>query len=152
MACCIPNRRQFVPEFKNSVFGELITAQNFASPILRAGFSEMTKGDLFNEIIATYEKHGWTFKVALLCQKTLNELPPAARTKLTSVELRDSPVDALWFSRPSHHNREAWELRLLSETQYALFESFEPEETEEQRAEMRDEMEAKLRDYVSGGS
>lgn len=112
----------------------------------------MTKSDFLAELVATYGKHGWTFKAALLSQKTLNELSSSARTMLSTVDLRDSPVDALWFSRPSHHSREAWELRLLSETQYALFESFEPDETEEQRAEMRYEMEARMRDYVSGGS
>ena len=53
--------------------------------------------------------------------------------------------------RPSHQQREAWELRLLSETQYALFETFEADETEEQREEMRQEMEARLRDYVLQG-
>jgi hypothetical protein len=56
----------------------------------------------------------------------------------------------LWFARPSNNNRTAWELRLLAETQYALFETFEADETEEQREEMRLEMEARLRDYVLG--
>jgi hypothetical protein len=41
---------------------------------------------------------------------------------------------------------------LLAETQYALFESFEPDETEEQRDEMKQEMEARMRDYLSGGT
>ena len=49
---------------------------------------------------------------------------------------------------PSHNNREAWELRLLAQTQYALFEAFEADETEKQREEARLEMEARLRDYV----
>jgi hypothetical protein len=44
----------------------------------------------------------------------------------------------------------AWELRLLGETQYALFETFEADETEDQREEVRLEMEARLRDYVLG--
>jgi hypothetical protein len=39
---------------------------------------------------------------------------------------------------------------LLAETQYALFENFEADETEEQREEARREMEARLRDYLSG--
>ena len=110
----------------------------------------MRKDDLLREILATYRKHGWLFKVALLNAKTLAELSPGVREIVDTVELKESPVDALWFARASQHNREAWELRLLSETQYALFESFEPDETEEQRLEMRREMEAKLRDYVEG--
>ena len=63
--------------------------------------------------------------------------------------MRDAEVDALWFSRPSHNNREAWELRLLAQTPYALFETFEPEETEEERDEVKQEMEARLREYAA---
>jgi hypothetical protein len=57
--------------------------------------------------------------------------------------------DALWFSRPSHGNREAWELRLLAQTQYALFEAFEADETEDQREEVRREMEARMGEYLA---
>jgi hypothetical protein len=46
-------------------------------------------------------------------------------------------------------NREAWELRLISETPYALFEAFEEDETEEQREEVRREMEARMREYTA---
>ncbi len=63
--------------------------------------------------------------------------------------MEESSIDALWFSRPSYEQREAWELRLLAENPFALFETFEQDETEEQREEMRREMEARLRDYIS---
>jgi len=85
-----------------------------------------------------------------LTPDTLTELNKGEGDLLQSVAVKDSVVDALWFARPSHGQREAWELRLLSETQYALFETFEADETEEQREEMRQEMEARLRDYVTG--
>ena len=62
--------------------------------------------------------------------------------------IKEAAVDALWFSRPSHENREAWELRLLAQAQYALFETFEADETEEEREDVKLEMEARLRDYV----
>ena len=48
---------------------------------------------------------------------------------------------------PSYEQREAWELRLLAENPFALFETFEVDETEEQREEVRREMEARLREY-----
>lgn len=110
----------------------------------------MRKADLFTELAATYRRHGWQLKSALLRPETLTELNADPREPLQLITVKDSPVDAIWFSRLSHQNREAWELRLLSETQYALFETFEPEETEEQRDEMRQEMEARLREYVAG--
>lgn len=68
---------------------------------------------------------------------------------LGAAEMEEASVDGLWFSRASHNQREAWELRLLAESPFALFETFEHDETEEQREEMRREMEARLRDYVN---
>jgi hypothetical protein len=104
----------------------------------------MNKAELLTETIGTYTRHGWQLRRLLLTTETQNVLsknePPAPIT--------DASVDAVWFSRPSRGDREAWELRLLENTPYALFENFEPDETEEQREEMRREMEARLVDYV----
>ena len=108
--------------------------------------AEMNNLDLFTELLATYRKYGWELKGALLTPSTRAELTDDA--DLTMVPVKDASFDALWFSRPSHKKREAWELRLLAETQYALFESFEPDETQEQREEARLEMEARMREYV----
>lgn len=105
----------------------------------------MSSADLFMELVATYRKYGWELRSALLQPAThavLQEL-------LDKVPVKEASFDALWFSRPSHNDREAWELRLLSQTQYALFEAFEPNETEEERADLKLEMEARLRDYVT---
>lgn len=107
----------------------------------------MKARDLFDEIVGVYQKHGWQLKRVLLTPTTRAELASSSDV-LKTVPVTDSSVDALWFSRPSHEEREAWELRLLSENPYALFETFEKEEAEEQREEMRNEMEARLRDYV----
>ena len=89
------------------------------------------------ELTATYRKHGWQLRSALLRPETRVELS-------VEVPVKEAEFDALWFSRPSHENREAWELRLLAQTQYALFETFEADETEEERDEVRREMEATL--------
>jgi hypothetical protein len=107
----------------------------------------MRKADLFVELVATYRKHGWQLRTALLQPETREELSTQEIGLLTT-PIREARIDALWFSRASNDNREAWELRLMAETQYALFETFEAEETEEQREEVRQEMEARLRDYV----
>lgn len=110
----------------------------------------MKKANLFMELVATYRKHGWELRSALMQPATLAELQAQEAQLLNRVDLRESPVDALWFSRPSSHDREAWELRLLEQTQYALFEAFEPDETEIQREDVRREMEARLREHVLG--
>jgi len=110
----------------------------------------MKNANLFMELVATYRKHGWELRRALLQPATLAELQSQEAQLLNRVEVKESPVDALWFSRPSSHDREAWELRLLAQTQFALFEAFEPDETEMQREEVRLEMEARLREHVLG--
>ena len=103
----------------------------------------MKSADLFTEVTAIYRKHGWQLRRALLRPETRVEvqLPD-------DLPVKESTFDALWFSRPSHENREAWELRLLAQTQYALFETFEADETEEERDDVKLEMEARMRDFV----
>jgi len=109
----------------------------------------MKNSDLFMELVATYRKHGWELRRALMQSTTLAELESQEKDLLSNVPVKESAVDALWFSRPSHNNREAWELRLLAQTQYALFETFEADETEEDREDVKLEMEARLREYVN---
>jgi hypothetical protein len=109
----------------------------------------MKNADLFMEILATYGKHGWQLRRALMQPATLSELDSREKELLSKVLVKEATVDALWFSRPSHNNREAWELRLLAQTQYALFETFEADETEEEREDVKLEMEARLREYAS---
>jgi hypothetical protein len=107
----------------------------------------MKSADLFTELMAIYRKHGWQLRRALLRPETRVELQSVLPDDLV---VKEAEFDGLWFSRPSHNNREAWELRLLAQTQYALFETFEADETEEERDDARLEMEARMRDYVSG--
>lgn len=112
----------------------------------------MNYQDLIKEIVSAYQKHGWQLQRVLLRPETRVELsaePASTVLPLDNVRLEEAEVDGLWFSRPSHEQREAWELRLLAENPFALFETFEEDETEEQRQDMRREMEARLRDYVN---
>jgi len=77
-------------------------------------------------------------------------LRPETHAELSvEVPVKEAEFDALWFSRPSHKDREAWELRLLAQTQYALFETFEADETDEEREDLRVEMEARMREYLT---
>jgi len=115
----------------------------------------MNKSELIKQTVSTYQKHGWQLRRVLLRPETSAEL--RAETDLDSLpldsaQLKEASIDALWFSRASHERREAWELRLLAENPFALFETFEEDETEEQREEMRCEMEARLRDHLIGKS
>ena len=112
----------------------------------------------FRETTATYRKHGWQLKRVLMRAETLAQLRGTkessaaagdAPARFEDVLIQESPTDALWFARASHGEREAWELRLVSDVPYALFELFEADETEEEREDVRREMEARLRDYTA---
>jgi hypothetical protein len=105
----------------------------------------MKSADLFTEMMAIYRKHGWQLRNALLRPETRVEL----QSQISEWQVKEATFDALWFSRPSHNDREAWELRLLAQTQYALFETFEADETEEDRDDVKLEMEARMRDYLA---
>jgi len=109
----------------------------------------MNYHNLIKEIVGTYEKHGWELRRALLRPETNAALNASGGNSLSldNGKIEAAEVDALWFSRPSTAEREAWELRLLSENPFALFETFERDEPEEDREERRREMEAELRDY-----
>jgi hypothetical protein len=104
----------------------------------------MKSADLFVELTSMYGKHGWQLRSVLLRPETRVELQLPE-----NLPVKEATFDALWFSRPSHDDREAWELRLLAQTQYALFETFEADETEEERDDMKLEMEARLREYLA---
>ena len=94
-----------------------------------------------------YSQHGWQLKRALMRPETIAQLDNEGMFE--SVPVNESTVDAIWFARASSENREAWELRLVADTPYALFELFEPDEAEEDREDVRLEMEARLREYVA---
>lgn len=108
----------------------------------------MDLAELAREIIAAYQKHDWQLQRVLLRPETRVQISGNEEQIFDDVRIDEAPIDALWFSRPSYGTREAWELRLLSETQYALFETFEKDEPEEAREEVRREMESRLREYV----
>ena len=110
----------------------------------------MKTANLFLELVGTYRKHGWELRSALMQPATLAEFHSQEAELLNGVTVKEAAFDALWFSRPSHNNREAWELRLLAQTQYALFETFEADETDEEREDVKREMESRLREYVLG--
>ncbi len=106
----------------------------------------MTIGGIASEILGLYRKHGWEVRRVLF--KPENREQVAAPNLFADAKLIESSIDAVWFARPSRDG-EAWELRLLSEQPFALFEKFEKDETEEEREEVRTEMEAKMRDYLT---
>lgn len=122
----------------------------------------------FQDILAMYRRHGWRLTRVLARSETLEELrrstggggsqvesndevreESGAAATFEGVAVVEAEVDAMWFAREAQGGREAWELRLVGEPPYALFELFEPDEGEEDREEVRREMESRLREYAA---
>jgi hypothetical protein len=116
----------------------------------------MEQLEQFRATLATYRRHGWQLRRVLMRPATLAQLraatnaSPDAAPQFEGVAVQPADFDALWLARPSHGGREAWELRRIGETPYALFELFEPDEAEEDREDVRREMEARMRDEGGG--
>ena len=113
----------------------------------------MNRLQRFDEILATYRRHGWCLRRVLMRGETLAQLRVSnggdEAARFEGVPVREFEVDAMWFARASHGGREAWELRLVGETPYALFELFEEDEAEDDREDVRREMEARLAEYAA---
>lgn len=109
----------------------------------------MKLSERFSETLSIYRRHGWQLRRVLLRPESQAELSSEAAKLFENAPVGESTCDALWFARASNAGREAWELRLVAETPYALFETFEADEAEEDREEVRQEMEARLRDYAA---
>lgn len=102
----------------------------------------------FQEIATTYRKYGWQPARVLMRADTLAQLRDATgeeEARFEGIAVEESTLDAIWFTRPAQGGRDAWELRLVAETPFALFELFEPDEAEEDRIDVRREMEAQLK-------
>ena len=103
--------------------------------------------ELYTEIIATYTRHGWELRRVLLRPETRANLAAGILAQFKDARLIEADFDALWFARASQ-GREAWELRLVAEQPYALFEAFEADEDEELREDARLEMENRMREQT----
>ena len=98
------------------------------------------------EILAQYAKHGWSLRRVLLSAETGENLSDAL---FGQAEIFLSEVNALWFSRTSLEGREAWEIRHLSNTPFALVAVFEAEDKETVREQVRQELQTRLVEQAS---
>lgn len=117
----------------------------------------MTQAARLFEILKTYRQHAWRARRLLLTGATRAELgaiPDVWRDELGDATLHEAEFDAVWFARATGESsedgvREAWELRLVAASPFALFEMFEADEAEEEREDVRREMEAQMRERLA---
>lgn len=71
-------------------------------------------------IIDQYARHGWGLRRALLSRDSIARIWPNIASGDPDITLIETDNEALWFSRRSLRDREAWELRKLSGSPFAL--------------------------------
>ena len=81
----------------------------------------MTTHETIADMIEQYEKHGWKLRRVLLTQDLAGSLSDMI-SLFGDMEVRTGAIDGLWFSRRSMPDREAWELRRISASPFALVE------------------------------
>lgn len=92
------------------------------------------------ETIAQYEKHEWKLRRVL----TVYELTPALKELVGDAEVELSVQNALWFSRRSLPDREAWELRRLGGSPFALVTVIPDDADDDEREAMLAEIEEEM--------
>lgn len=100
------------------------------------------------EILSLYRKHGWRQRRILMTDKLKNHLGSDAAALFGTDEIVSADIDAVWFSRASRGEREAWELRHLSPAPFALLEVFDSEDDEDVREATRHEFEEQLKKRI----
>ncbi len=103
----------------------------------------MIKAQTITEILSLYKKHGWILRRVLLSENLHKGLKDSLGKIFGDVEILSSGLDGVWFSRVSQ-NGEAWELRRLSDTPFALVEVLENDIDETSREKVMHEIELRM--------
>jgi hypothetical protein len=102
------------------------------------------------EILSIYAKHGWNLRRVLLSDEFRVNLNDRLQDLFGGAEIKSSPfLNALWFTRASGKTGEAWEIRHLSETPFALIQVFQNDMSEDEQEGFRREMETRLLNQTS---
>ena len=105
----------------------------------------MINEDSISEILTQYKRFGWQLERVLLSKPLRENLDGSVDTLFERRLVRDSDLDAAWFSRRATNGRIAWELRALSNSPFALVDSSEPEASESDLSEMFSRVEDEMR-------
>jgi hypothetical protein len=76
--------------------------------------------DAIKAVVDQYVGHGWRLRKATLSRASLADVRDAIASLDSAVVLIEGPNEALWFSRRSLPDREAWELRRIAGSPFAL--------------------------------
>ena len=100
-------------------------------------------------LIAQYERFEWRLHHVLLTPETQSALYASFKELFGNVEVIESDINAIWFSRPAQNGRLAFELRALGNTPFALVDSSEPDANEIDLQTLFRRVEGKMRERLS---
>ncbi len=100
------------------------------------------------EILALYRKHGWILRRVLLSAELKIALAENLDSVFGQAEIFSSDLDALWFSRSSRPESEAWEIRYLNETPFAMVEVIDGDYSNGERDDVLKSAEMKMSEIV----
>lgn len=109
----------------------------------------MIAAAVLGEIVQTYSKHGWILRRVLLTDSLHKSLGANVNGLFGDARIIRGVIDAAWFSRPPKKGAIAWEIRILSETPYALLE-YVDENADNFEDKLR-EVESRLAAHVASG-
>jgi hypothetical protein len=109
----------------------------------------MISAESISEILSVYKKHGWILRRVLLSDALRKALEPHFDELFGGITPSLSPFGGLWFSRPSKGTLEAWELRHLSTSPYALVEVMGADADERTREDVFKDIEMRMQNALN---
>ncbi|MEO8649217.1 MAG: hypothetical protein ABI539_08640 [Acidobacteriota bacterium] len=101
------------------------------------------------EIFSVYRKHGWTLRRVLLTDGSRAAVRSEQKDLFGEILVENSSLDAAWFSRESSVEVDAWELRRLGGTPFALIRSIPKSASQGEASQILHECEIQMSDYAT---
>ena len=106
----------------------------------------MTDSAELIKILEQYMQYGWKLRRAALSVESIQRFGTTLTSYDPEAQIENSPNESLWFSRRSLPDREAWELRRLAGSPFALVTVLEDSSSEDEREEILRDTERRMFD------
>jgi hypothetical protein len=110
----------------------------------------MTGEKVFASLLAEYTRHGWEPRRVLHSAEALPREMASILREFPNVEIKNSVLDAVWFTRRSRPGVETWELRRLVGSPFALVESIEDDTDEAEVKKRLRSIEERMIEHAAG--
>ncbi len=97
-------------------------------------------------IIEQYAKHDWIVRRLMLSPASISALGSGVISLYPDIDVIESAHEGIWFSRRTLSDREAWELRRLAGSPFALVAVLEDSLSKEEREVVLSSVEARMFD------